>query len=688
MKSRAVAGIFLYIAAFSVAFSLLAFAETKAGTDLPPRYKNWLQEDVVYIITPLEKDVFLRLSTDRERDLFIDAFWSQRDPTPGTPPNEFKQEHERRIQYADRMFGRTTGLPGWKTDRGRFYILLGEPQDTERFVGEAEVYNIEIWFYQGLAKYGLPPGFNLVFFQKGGAGDYVLYSPAMDGPQALLAAYSGDQANYLQAYRKLNRISPALGRVSMSLIPGESARFGRPTLASDVLIQNIQAIPEKEVKDRYAEKFLMYKDIIEVEYSANYIDSDSIIRVFKDRSGLYFVHYSIELNRFSVNEHEGKYSTHLRFNGQISDAQGKAIYQYEGALPVELSADQLKSVSHKPFDLYDMFPLIPGAYKFSVLLKNEASQEFTSLEKNIIIPQDEASPRLSGLLLGYKVAPSLSASLKPFQLGQDQIMCQPSRIFSSQDHLFLGFQVLGRTPDLEQNGSIRFEIFRQEESVLALTKKVSDYKDKLAVLEDFPLARFSPGTYWLFVTLLNDGQVLQAEKEPFEITSVSTFPRPWVFSRTFFPVSHPGYSFALGKQCLNLGKFDKALGYLEKAYRAQPNVQNHALALAQVYLILKEYGKAAGVLLPFRDSANPDYGVLWTLSQAYQALGEFAQAIAVVNTAILHHGTNTNLLNSLGESYYRLGDLKQALEAWTKSLEIDPGQEEIKDKVESLKKKD
>ena len=91
------------------------------------------------------------------------------------------------------MFGRTTMIPGWKTDRGRFYIILGEPRDTERFVGEAEIYNSEVWFYQGLVKYGLPPAFNLVFFQKGGAGDYVLYSPAMDGPQALLAAYMGDQ---------------------------------------------------------------------------------------------------------------------------------------------------------------------------------------------------------------------------------------------------------------------------------------------------------------------------------------------------------------------------------------------------------------------------------------------------------------------------------------------------------------
>jgi hypothetical protein len=140
-----------------------------------------------------------------------------------------------------------------------------------------------------------------------------------------LTTYLGDQANYLRAYRKLKKISPGLANVSLSLIPGESDRFGRPSLASDILLQNIQTIPEKEVKDRYAEKFLLYKNIVEVEYTANYIDSDSMIKIFQDPSGLYFVHYCIELNRFSVREHEGKYSTNLKLNGQVSDMSGKNL---------------------------------------------------------------------------------------------------------------------------------------------------------------------------------------------------------------------------------------------------------------------------------------------------------------------------------------------------------------------------
>jgi GWxTD domain-containing protein len=686
MRLKAGRQLFFFGLSLFLAFSFQGFAEKKAVKDLPLKYKQWLEEEVVYIITPLEKDVFLRLETDRERDLFIEAFWKQRDPTPGTPLNEFREAHYQRIRYANRTFGRTTPLPGWKTDRGRLYIILGEPNDIERFTGEAEVYNTEVWFYQGLTKYGLPAGFYLVFYQKGGVGDYVLYSPTADGPQALLTTYWGDQANYLQAYRKLKQASPGLANVSLSLIPGESSRFGRPSLSSDILLQNIQTIPTKEVKDGYAQKFLLYKDVIEVEYTANYIDSDSLVRVFRDASGLYSVHYCIELNRFSVREQGGTYSTNLKLNGQVSDRNGKTIYQYEESLPVKLNQDQLKNITYKPFELYDRFPLVPGSYKFSVLLKNEASQEFTSVEKDIVVPEDESSPRLSGLVMGYKTEDGRGTNLKPFRLGGAQVLCQPSRIFQRRDTLFLNFQVLGRTAELGERGAVQFDIFRQEERVLSVTKRVSDYGDKLDILEEFPLADFPPGLYRLEVSLRTDDRVWGTEREHFEITPVSALPRPWVFSRTLLAASHPAYSYAVGRQYFNQGRFDQALAPLERAHAGQPNSEDYALALARLYLLLGENGKAKETLAPFSASPDASYEVYVSLGQAHQRLGEFDEAIAVFNRALSRFGTNTSLLNALGESYYGRGDLEEALAAWTRSLSINPDQEEIKQKVASIKK--
>ena len=134
---------------------------------------------------------------------------------------------------------------------------------------------------------------------------------------------------------------------------------------------------------------------------------------------MYFVHYIIELKKFSVDLYQGKYVTNLKVNGKISDLKGKTIYQYENSIPIEFSEAKLKQITYSPFDIYDMFPLLPGQYKFSALLKNEVSKEFTSIEKDIIIPQDEPSPRMSSLILGNKVQPKEKAALSPFKLGEN-----------------------------------------------------------------------------------------------------------------------------------------------------------------------------------------------------------------------------------------------------------------------------
>src|SRR4030065_1386424 len=108
-------------------------AQPKSNPKMPESYRLWLDEEVVYIITSKERDVFRKLETDKERDIFIEAFWKHRDPTPGTPRNELKEEHFRRLSYAKEYYGRGTPRPGWMTDRGRIYIILGPPQNIATF---------------------------------------------------------------------------------------------------------------------------------------------------------------------------------------------------------------------------------------------------------------------------------------------------------------------------------------------------------------------------------------------------------------------------------------------------------------------------------------------------------------------------------------------------------------------------
>ncbi len=679
--------IFLLAMVFVLLISSLSISKEKSSNDLSEKHRKWLEEEVVYIITMMEKNVFSQLETDREREMFIEAFWKHRDPTVGTPENEYKNEHYRRIQYANDHFGRNSPGPGWKTDRGRTYITLGEPKDVERFTGEIGITNTEIWFYQGLTQYGLPAGFNLVFFQKDGVGELVLYSPTSNGPQALMTSYFGTPTNYLKAFRDLKKISPRLADVSMSLIEGEPTTIGQPSLSSDLLIQQIFTVPEKQFEDKYAEKFLLYKDIVDVDYTANYIDSNSLVRVMKDPSGLHFVHYIIEINRFSIEQYQDKYVTHLKVNGSVSDLEGKPIYQFERSIPVEFDKEQLDNITYRPFAFYGLFPLIPGDFKLLILVKNEVSKEFTSFEKEISIPERINSPQMSPLILGYDSHHDSGEKMKPFKFGDQQIYCQPLRIFLPQDMLFVGFQVLGLNPDLARNAVIKYEIFGGSNLVLTSIKKINDYPDKMNILEQFPLEGLSPGYYHIEVQVIRDGSAFLTGSERFEITPATGFPRPWAQTSSLFPVSHPAYSLIFGMQYFNKGEIEKAKAELERAHQNEPNSQEISLRLANVYFILKDYKKSKNFLLPFAEAGDAEYGVLFLLGRTCQALGELDRAIFFFDKAIDRFGINIFLLNSLGECYFRLRMLKEALAAWEKSLEIKPDQPRIKEKVEFIREK-
>jgi GWxTD domain-containing protein len=149
-------------------------------------YVQWLDEDVVYIIAPEERAAFLGLSTDAERERFIEQFWLRRDPTPGTPENEYKNEHYRRIAYANQHFTANVGLPqgiGWRMDRGRVYIIWGAPDEIESHPtggiynrpaaqggGTTTTFPFEIWLYRFIQ--GVGSNVVLEFVDPKGTGEF------------------------------------------------------------------------------------------------------------------------------------------------------------------------------------------------------------------------------------------------------------------------------------------------------------------------------------------------------------------------------------------------------------------------------------------------------------------------------------------------------------------------------------
>nr|MBP7870199.1 GWxTD domain-containing protein [Candidatus Saccharicenans sp.] len=558
---------------------------------LPDQYKKWLEQEVVYIITPAEKEIFLKLKTDRERDLFIEAFWKHRDPIPETEENEFKIEHYKRIDYVNRYFGREAAKPGWMTDRGRMYIILGPPNDIQHIDGKSEIYNCEIWFYQGKQDLGLPPGFNLLFFQERGTGEMRLYSPATDGPQALLTGYWGDPTDYSRAYSSLREVDLNLANISMSLIPGdENLGLGRPSLSSDLLLRQIEQTPQKMVEDKYARKFFEYKDIIDVDYSVNYIDSDALVRVLKDPSGLYFIHYDLEPSRLSINQYDNQYATNFKVNGLLSTVDGRLVYQFEKTFPVKLTPDQMKERQHLPLAIYDVFPCVPGEYKLSILAKNEASKEFTSLEQTIRIPE-KVQVEMSSPILAYKVSPSESAEgkIKAFLLGGQQLYLQANRVFTAKDELAVAVQLFGLTPELKNRASLKYQFWKESEIYKEETYPVSELDSLPLVIKIFPLAGFPPAHYFLNLTLLVDGQEKIKVKEEFDLSYLESLPRPWVLSRVLPPPTDPYYGWIIGSQLYKLGRLTEARTVLEAAVAKAPGNEDLALELARVYVALNDY---------------------------------------------------------------------------------------------------
>jgi GWxTD domain-containing protein len=663
----------------------------KSPKDLPPQYRKWLQEEVVYIITAKERDVFLQLESDREREIFIDAFWKARNPNPTSAENAFKKEHYRRIQYANQWFGKDSPGPGWRTDMGRIYIILGEPKQIEKFENLPEVFPMIVWFFDGMAEFGLPNAFSVVYFKREGTGEYILYSPIRYGPQYLLIHYKGDQANYVDAYNQLFAVEPSLADLSLSLVQGETRYSLTPSLSSEVLLnQKIPAAPYEKVKDAYAEKLLKYKGVIEVDYTANWIDNESLIKVFQDPKGNAFVHFSVELapEQLTFEEIQGRYRTTFEINGSVTDPQGQMIYQFSRNVPIEMVDEQFAKIKSKLFSYQDMFPLIPGRYKFNLLLKNIVSKQFTSVEADLFIPEP-TQLSMSAPVLANKInrESKFKGMNKPFLLGNVQLVPSPRNDFQRGETLYLFFQLHGLPANIRDGGVLEYTILKETEKIQSLTKGLKEYPSQTNFFEEFSLANYSPANYKIKVALLGPArQEIVAAEIPFYITPRISLPRPWILSTPQPTSDDPSFPNILGNQYFNKQDLAKAKALIEIAYRTKPSYPPFALDFCRVLYQMKDYKGVIETATPFLEGETR-YEFLQIAGQSLQAMGQLAEAAALYKDYLSHFGTNIFILNAVGECYYQLGNAAEALFALEKSLELNPNQEKIKALVKTLKEK-
>ncbi|MDH5715400.1 MAG: GWxTD domain-containing protein [Candidatus Aminicenantes bacterium] len=682
----------------AVLVSLSAVAQEKK---LPPKYDKWLNEEVVYIITEQEREFFLRLTTDEQRDKYIETFWRVRDPSPGSPRNEYKEEHYRRLEYANKFLGRETYRRGWQTDRGRIYILLGEPQNKSTFASSTTAYPMELWFYsQDPSTTGLNPFFYILFFKRGGIGEYKLYSPIGDGPESLVTGEITTMGDRERMLEKLEGINIELAMAAMSLIPGDPTQLDmfRSSLTSDMLLAKIDALPQRLVDTAYLDRMIAGIAEVEVEYSYKILDIGSLFVPFRNSAGDFFLNYALQIEPeyFKIGKYEDKYYATLEVVGSITDQQGRKMADLQDFVNVEFEEEKIKRIGGAPFLYAGRALLLPGRYTINLMVRNKVSLEYGAVQKEVFIPEAHIDYlRISPLLLTYNV--QQLSDVRPdreiaFQFSELRLFPNLNLTYAKTNILgvYLQIQYPPTYAAADQAElSVRFDITSGEQKVKVLTDSLRDYAtagaETVALLKKVPLIDFPPGNYEITATVLKGEQeMIVSEPAAFTVAPKPTVQAPWFYTRDYPTVDTYIYHSMKGMLYAATGKLDEAVAELRKAVAQNPDYIVGRLQLADILLNKSDFQEVVRILEPVVISDPDNYDALLRMGISSSGMKEYRDAIRYYERARMLKPPTPELLNSLGAAYYDSGNLEKAKEVFAESLKLKPDQPYIKQLLEKL----
>lgn len=675
-------------------FPLSSLGQAVKEKDLPPKYRDWLKL-VSYIILQKEKDVFLQLSADRDRDIFIESFWKQRDPTPGTPQNEFKDEHVKRFNYANIYYRRGTTREGWMTDMGRIYIILGPASSDERFEGTAGIHPCQVWYYYGDRTKGLPTYFSLVFFQRSGSGEFKLYNPTSDGPLSLIIDPKGiDITDYRAQYEKIKELAPTLANVAISMIPGQYPYNFQPSLQSNMILADIFESPRKNISPSYATHFLDYKGIVSTEYLTNYIESAAVAAVVKEPIlGISFCHFSVAPKKISLAYFEPKDQYYCNFKLDVSLRQGeKIIYQYPKDYPFYFDPDKLANVEANGVALQDVFPVVEGRYELTVLLQNSVGKEFTVFERVIDVPAPSGSPRILGPVLGYNLQSYPSELQTPFKFMDKQLQVDPGNTFTLKDSLAMFFNLTDLTEEVWRDGEVEILIsgLRDKDPVRkSLSVKIRDFPFNrvIGISRVLPVQEFVPDYYELRLTLKGArGEAIAEVSSQFIVSPQAALSRPVTLSKSFSLANLFLYYHILADQYDRVGEAGKAESNFERALALAPAYKQGIVAYANFLLKSGKFDRVLEMIERLSGDESQKFDYFLAKGRALEGKGQYGAAIESLLEGNRIYNSDTRLLNSLGFCYYRTGQKKDALAALNASFRLNPEQKDIKELAARVEK--
>jgi len=498
--------------------------EAKLRKELETPYKKWLNEDVGYIITDEERKAFSRLATDEERQSFVEGFWLRRDPTPDTEENEFKEEHYRRIAYANEHYA--SGIPGWKTDRGKIYIMYGPADEVESHPsggsyerpieeggGETSTYPFEKWRYRYIE--GVGTDVNLEFVDTTMSGEYHLTMDPSEKDALLYVPGAGltlnEQMGLSTKTDRFNRTDGTHLGTGTQPLPESMSEFTR--------LENfakIQKPPQVKYKDLEAiVNSTIRFNSLPMKVQANFIrvtDSTVVvpITIQFDRKDLQFQQKD-NISKANVN-----------IFARISTLSRRTVNTFEDNVSVEVPTELLSKALNGPSIYQKTVPLAPGTYRLNIVAKDIIGGNTTNYEMALNVPHfEEEKLASSSLILADMIekVPTKSIGAGPFVIGDTKVRPRLNDTFERGEKLGIYAQFYNFTADektKKPSGSIEYEITKNgaQQPVLDYTEDVSNIEgssaQQVTVAKLLPLQSLEPGLYTLKMKILDktNNQVL------------------------------------------------------------------------------------------------------------------------------------------------------------------------------------
>jgi GWxTD domain-containing protein len=480
--------------------------------ELDSAYRQWLQEDVVYIISPDERNAFLQLQTNEEREQFIEQFWLRRSSNPDLPDNDFKQEHYRRIAYTNEHFA--SGIPGWKTDRGRMYIMWGPPDEIESHPtggtydrpmeeggGSTSTYPWETWRWRYLE--GIGENIILEFVDPSGSGEYHLTMDPSEKDALLHVPGAGlSLMESMGMASKADRFTRSDGTnlpTSLGGTPASMDEFNRLELYAKV-----QKPPEVKFKDLEA---IVTSRIVRDQL--HFLYRTDFLRVTDD-TVLVPITIQVPNSQLSFQAKDGIHTATMNIFARVSTLTGRIVTTFETPVSKDFP-DSLYQQSMKMQTIYgNAVPLRPGLYRLDLVIKDVQSGNIGAVNTRLAVPR-YADDKLeaSSLILADQIehVPAKQIGTGQFVVGSSKVRPRLEGDFTADQRLGIYMQVYNLKPDdatHKSSANFQFTVKRGNEPVPGMQFKESsaDMKqtgDQVTIERFLPLAALPPGKYTLEV---------------------------------------------------------------------------------------------------------------------------------------------------------------------------------------------